>query len=200
MERNLTKNMNYKELKSNIESLLFIANRSISKEEIAKNLGRKINDLEEIFNELIEEYKKLDKGINIINNGQLLQMVTNPQNSKCVQKFLKTEICQELTPASLETLSIIAYRGPLDRLNLEKIRGVNCNIILRHLMVKGLITEKVVSGMSSGDNAKNGGDQMGYYNNIYSVSLDFIKHLGINNIQELPDYERLSKITLSKEE
>jgi len=49
--------MNHKELKSNIESLLFIANRPIDKKEIAKNMNKKVDDLEEIFNELIEEYK-----------------------------------------------------------------------------------------------------------------------------------------------
>jgi len=186
--------MNHKELKSNIESLLFIANRPIDKKEIAKNMNKKVDDLEEIFNELIEEYKKPDRGINIINNGQSLQMATNPQNSEYVQKFLKTEVCQELTPASLETLSIIAYRGPLTKLDLEKIRGVNCSIIIRHLLIKGLITEKVVNKVRSNE------EQIDCDNNIYSVSLDFIKHLGINDVQELPDYEKLNNRNLNQEE
>jgi len=186
--------MNHEELKSNIESLLFIANRPIDKKEIAKNMGQKVKDLEEIFKELIKEYKESDRGINIINNGQSLQMVTNPENSEYVQKFLKTEVCQELTPASLETLSIIAYRGPLAKTDLEKIRGINCSIILRHLLIKGLITEKVVNEKQAND------EQIDSGNNIYSVSLDFIKHLGINDVQELPDYERLNKRTLSEEE
>ena len=193
--------MNNQELKSNIESLLFIANRPIDKKEIAKNVGQKAKDLEEIFNELIEEYKKPDRGINIINNGQSLQMVTNPQNSEYVQKFLKTEVCQELTPASLETLSIIAYRGPLAKTDLEKIRGVNCSIILRHLLIKGLITEKVINKvLTKDDNVQTNQEQIDYDNNIYSVSLDFIKHLGINDVQELPDYKRLNNRSLNKEE
>ncbi|MCD6441957.1 SMC-Scp complex subunit ScpB [bacterium] len=186
--------MNHKELKSNIESLLFIANRPMDKKEIAKNVGRKVKDLEEIFNELIQEYKDENRGINIINNGQSLQMVTNPQNSGYVQKFLKTEVCQELTPASLETLSIIAYRGPLTKRDLEKIRGINCSIILRHLLIKGLITEKVVNKKQADD------EQIDSDNNIYSVSLEFIKHLGINDVQELPDYERLNNRSLNQEE
>jgi len=121
-------------------------------------------------------------------------MATNPQNSEYVQKFLKTEVCQELTPASLETLSIIAYRGPLTKLDLEKIRGVNCSIIIRHLLIKGLITEKVVNKVRSNE------EQIDCDNNIYSVSLDFIKHLGINDIQELPDYEKLNNRSLNQEE
>ncbi len=193
--------MNNQELKSNIESLLFIANRPIDKKEIAKNIGQNVNDLEEIFNELVEEYKEPDRGINIINNDQSLQMVTNPQNSEYVQKFLKTEVCQELTPASLETLSIIAYRGPLTKLDLEKIRGINCSIILRHLLIKGLIIEKVVNKVvAKDDKLQANEEQIDYDNNIYSVSVDFIKHLGINDVQELPDYERLNNRNLNEEE
>ena len=193
--------MNHKELKSNIESLLFIANRPIDKKEIAKNMNKKVDDLEEIFNELIEEYKKSDRGINIINNGQSLQMVTNPQNSEYLQKFLKTEVCQELTPASLETLSIVAYRGPLTKLDLEKIRGINCSIILRHLLIKGLITEKIVNkAFAKESKIQTNEEQIDSDNNIYSVSLDFIKHLGINDVQELPDYEKLNNRNLNKEE
>ncbi|OQX71522.1 SMC-Scp complex subunit ScpB [Candidatus Parcubacteria bacterium 4484_255] len=187
--------MNYKELKSNIESLLFIASRPIDKKEIAKNMGQSVNDLEEIFNDLIQEYKDKNKGINIVNSGQTLQMVTNPQNSEYVQKFLKTETCQELTPASLETLSIIAYRGPLTKIEIEKIRGINCSVILRRLLVKGLITEK-----SANKARVNEGQIVSADSNIYSVSVNFIKHLGINDVQELPDYERLNKRTLNEED
>jgi len=193
--------MNHQELKSNIESLLFIANRPIDKKEIARNVGQRVKDLEGIFNELVEEYKKPDRGINIINNGQSLQMVTNPQNSEYVQKFLKTEVCQELTPASLETLSIVAYRGPLTKLDLEKIRGINCSIILRHLLIKGLITEKIVNkAFAKESKIQTNEEQIDSDNNIYSVSLDFIKHLGINDVQELPDYEKLNNRNLNKEE
>ncbi len=193
--------MNHQELKSNIESLLFIANRPIDKKEIARNVGQRVKDLEGIFNELVEEYKKPDRGINIINNGQSLQMVTNPQNSEYVQKFLKTEVCQELTPASLETLSIVAYRGPLTKLDLEKIRGINCSIILRHLLIKGLITEKIVNkAFAKESKTQTNEEQIDSDNNIYSVSLDFIKHLGINDVQELPDYEKLNNRNLNKEE
>ncbi len=192
--------MNHKELKSNIESLLFISSRPIDKKEIAKNMGRKINELEGIFKELIKEYNDSSRGINIVSNGQSLQMVTNPENSEYVQKFLKTEVSQELTPASLETLSIIAYCGPLTKADLEKIRGINCNIIIRHLLIKGLITEKVVNKAHTKDDGKETIEkQIDSNNNIYSVSLDFIKHLGINDVQELPDYEKLNNKHLNKE-
>lgn len=193
--------MDHKELKSNIESLLFIASRPINKREIARNMNQDVKNLEKIFQELIEEYKAPERGVNIVNDGQSLQMVTNPCNSESVQKFLKTEVCQDLTPASLETLSVIAYRGPLSKLDLEKIRGVNCSIILRNLLIKGLIKEKVVNRTSlNGEKREEdeGGSDNDY--NIYAVSLDFIKHLGINDVQELPDYEKLNNKILGDEE
>ena len=75
----------------------------------------------------------------------------------------------------METLSIIAYRGPIKRDELEQIRGVNCSIILRHLLIKGLIVEENKD------------------KEIYNVSLDFIRHLGVKDLNELPDYERLNQ-------
>ncbi len=160
-------------LKSLIESLLFIANRPLSKKELAKITEQKIDKVEDALKELIEESK--ERGIKVLQNGQEWQMVTDPTNSSVIQKFLKQEINQELTPASLETLSIIAYRGPIKRDELEQIRGVNCSIILRNLLIKGLIIEENKD------------------KEIYNVSLDFIRHLGIEDLNELPDYQKLNQ-------
>jgi len=160
-------------LKSLIESLLFIANRPLNKKELAKITEQKINKVEEILKELVEESE--ERGIKVLQNGQEWQMVTDPTNSLVIQKFLKQEINQELTPASLETLSIIAYRGPIKRDELEQIRGVNCSIILRNLLIKGLIVEENKD------------------KEIYNVSLDFIRHLGIKDLNELPDYQKLNQ-------
>ncbi len=172
-------------LKSAIESLFFIANRPLTKKELAKIIGQKVKGIEEVLKELIDEYSGKNGGVKIIQNGQEFQMVTNPANSSIIQKFLKEEVNRELTPASLETLSIIAYRGPIKRDELEQIRGVNCSIILRHLLIKGLIIEEPSSEKTS---AGKDSDKQ-----IYNVSLDFIRHLGINDLKELPDYERLNQ-------
>ena len=163
------------ELKSVIESLLFIANRPLSKKEIAKITHWKTDKVEQTLKQLSEKYKQEKGGIRIIQNGQEWQMVTDPANSSIIQKFLKQEINQELTPASLETLSIIAYRSPIKRDELEQIRGVNCSIILRNLLIKGLIVQEDKD------------------EEIYNVSLDFIRHLGINDLKELPNYEQLNE-------
>lgn len=169
------------QLKSIIESILFVASRPLTVNELNRIVNQKKEDVDQCLETLFQEYKEDEKkGLKIIKNNKEWQMVTNPVYSQFVGKFLKQEVNQELTPASLETLSIIAYRGPIERDELEKIRGVNCSIILRNLLIKGLIIEE--------DKEKQ----------IYNVSLDFIKQLGINDLEELPDYDKLNeKISLS---
>ncbi len=76
----------------------------------------------------------------------------------------------------METLTIIAYRGPIAKSELEQIRGINCSLILRNLMIKGLIEEER-------DEKR--------MNIKYRVSIDFIRYLGINKVEELPDYQKL---------
>jgi len=167
-------------LKSQIESLLFLADRPLKKKELAKLTNSKLKDVEAVVSELVDDYNLKDGGIKIIDNGDTVQMVTNPENTEIVKKFLKEEVSGELTPASLETLSIIAYRGPITRDEIEQIRGVNCAIILRHLLIKDLI-EKVEK-----DNQE-----------LYQVSVNFLRHLGLTNLNELPDYERLRGLEIN---
>lgn len=171
-------------LKSIIESLLFIVDRPLSLKELADFTKEDIETVKSCVDELINEYNLRDGGIKIIGNDVQVQMVVNPKNYEWVKKFSREEFSGELTPASLETLSIIAYRGPISRDELEQIRGVNCAIILRHLMIKGLIIEE--SGL---DNKP-----------LYRLSLDFIRQLGINKLSELPDYERLHNLPLFPKE
>jgi segregation and condensation protein B len=166
-------------MKSAIESLLYIAARPLSFKELAKLTNLTVSEVEAIVKELIEEYNSREGGIKIIQNGNQVEMVTNPKNARIVEAFLQEELTSDLTPAALETLSIIAYRQPVTKEELERIRGVNCAIILRNLLIRGLIEQEEKEGKT-----------------FYRVSLDFIRHLGINDVSELPDYERLSKIEI----
>jgi len=105
-------------------------------------------------------------------------MVSSPDNSKIIAEFIQGETSGELTRPSLEALTIIAYRGPISKMDLERIRGVNCSLILRNLLMRGLINYQKSSQKEE---------------TYYSVSLEFLRFLGINDIKELPDYEKLSQ-------
>ncbi|MDD2646775.1 MAG: SMC-Scp complex subunit ScpB [Patescibacteria group bacterium] len=166
-------------LKSAIENLLYIATRPLSFKEIAKIVDQKLGDVEVAIKELIDEYNLKDGGIKIAQNGNQVQMITNPKHTEMIQKFLGEEVSGELTPASIETLSIVAYRQPISREDLEQIRGVNCAIILRNLLIRGLVEENKEAGKV-----------------LYRLSLDFMKHLGVADVKELPDFERLNSINI----
>lgn len=165
-------------IKSKIESLLFISAKPMPIKQLANLIGEKNQEIERAAAELIEDYKKDKRGVQIIKNNSKYQMVSSPDNAKLVQEFIKDETTGELSRPSLETLTMIAYRGPVAKIDLDRIRGVNCSLILRNLLLRGLIEGKC-------DNKKK--------ETYYSITFDFIKFLWINNIKELPDYERLNK-------
>lgn len=164
------------ELKSKLESVLFSSSQPISFKRLAHLLETNEEMVEQISKELQEEYKAQNRGIQLVENGKKIEMVTHSENTTLVQNFLKEDLTGELTPASLETLTIVAYRGPITKMELEQIRGVNCGLILRNLMMKGLIEEER-------DESK-----MAMY---YRPSIDFMRYLGIGKIEELPDYQKL---------
>lgn len=163
-------------LKSKIESLLFISAKPMSFRNLADLIGVSPKEIQTAGDELIKEYKESGRGTQVIKNGSNFQMVSSPENTKLIRAFIKDEITGELTRPSLETLTIIAYRAPIAKLDLDRIRGVNCSLILRNLLLRGLIETK-------NDKTKK--------ETYYSVTLDFIRFLGLSDIKELPDYEKL---------
>lgn len=170
-------------LKSQIESLLFIASRPLSLKNISQLIGAGIEETEKNVKELIDDYDKRSSGIKIMRIGNNFQMSTSSANAKLIRSFLKDEMTGELTRPSLEALTIIAYRGPISKSELEQIRGVNCSLILRNLMIKGLIEE-----------IKRENDMEPHY----IITFNFMRHLGIKDVSELPDYEKLSKSEIFK--
>lgn len=165
-------------LSSQIESLLFIAAKPLSLKQLAELVKKDMKEVEKAGKELVDQYKDSQAGIQIIRNGAKFQMVSAPDNAKLVQEFIKDETTGELSRPSLEALTIIAYRGPIAKTDLDRIRGVNCSLIVRNLLLRGLIEAKF-------DKQKN--------ETYYTASFDFIRFLGVSDVRELPDYERLRK-------
>jgi len=176
-------------LKSQIESIFFISTKPLTVKEISKKLkkadikaGKK--EIKQELSELIEEYNVESKGIHIINVDDKFQMVTNPKNKELIDKMVKLERTGDLTQPSIETLTIIAYRGPIAKAELEQIRGVNCGLILRNLMIRGLVEMEIdqITGQE-----------------IYNITPEFLKYLGINKVDELPDYDKLNQMETLEE-
>jgi len=171
-------------IKSQIESILLVTAKPISVKKIAEVLNIKPKEVLSELSELSREYNESERGIRLLANNDKVQMVSSPANTDLVKSYLKDEITGELTDPSLETLTIIAYRQPISKAEMEQIRGVNCSLILRNLMIRGLVEAEYDKERGA---------------TLYSVTLDFLKFLGINSAGELPDFERLnSDINLQK--
>jgi len=163
-------------IKSKIESLLFISAKPMATSQLADLLKAEKQEIIKSADELLADYKTSQAGVQIIKDGNKYQMVSAPANAKIIQEFIKDETTGELSRPSLEALTIIAYRGPVAKIDLDRIRGVNCALILRNLLLRGLIEGKF-------DKKKN--------EIYYTVAFDFIRFMGLNDIKELPDYVRL---------
>lgn len=162
---------------SQLESVLFVASKPLSIKKLAKALQVEEPILLENLENLKLKYG-MDSGIVLLQNNEDWQMVSNPENKQSAENFLKAEVSGELTKAQLETLTVVAYCGPITKPELEQIRGVNCSLILRNLMMRGLIKEKE--------------DSVNLLP-TFEITMDYLRHLGITNPAELPDYDTLSK-------
>jgi segregation and condensation protein B len=171
--------MNNTELKSRIESLLFVSGKPISFRKLASILNIEAWQIRDLLAEINNDYEESRRGLRVVLRSDSAQLVSAPQNAGFVQKLITDELQEDLSRAALETLAIIAYRGPITRAEIEMIRGVNCIYILRNLSIRGLV-----------DKRESKKDARAF---VYEASFDFLKHLGVRSVKELPDYEKLKE-------
>ena len=164
-------------LKSVIETILFAYGEPISEEKLAKLAKSKKEDIASALEELTRDYE--GKGLSLLRKDDKWCLGTNPENAKFVEDLMKSEFGEELSRAASETASIIAYKGPITRADIEYVRGVNSSFILRSLMMRGLI-----------ERIENPKDARSF---LYSISFDFLKHLGLTKIEDLPQYAEYHK-------
>ncbi len=164
-------------LKAAIESILFVEGEPFTVSRIAKITGRKAAEVLSTLRELAGEYR--ERGIRLVENGDEWQFATHPANKDIVEKLVTGELAEDLSRVSLEVLSIVAYKGPMSRAEIEYIRGVNSSFTLRNLLIRGLVSRE-----------ENPSDRRAY---LYRTSTDFLKYLGLSRPEELPQYEAFRK-------
>ena len=170
--------MDKNKLKSIIESLLFVSGEPVKFSKLSKVIGLEESEVKSAIEDLARSYVENGSGLMILSKEDEIQMVSSNENAEFVEQLVKNELEGPLSSAALEVLSIIAYRGPVSKPEIEAIRGVNCSYTLRNLTVRGLIERK-----------SNPKDSRGY---LYSASFDLLKKLGIGNVKDLPEYATLS--------
>jgi len=163
-----------------IEAVLFATSSPISISKITSIITEEEEMVKNAIVTLKEKYNSPSSGIHIIEHENGLQLATKPEATPIVSQLIKTETHENLTPATLETLSLVAYLGPIAKSSLEYIRGVNSSFTLRNLLIRGLI-ERVPNPKKSNTY-------------LYRPTSDLIRHLGITNKEDLPDFAKYQEL------
>ena len=165
------------DLKEKIEAILFYLAEPVEINFLAKTLDVSKKEIVSAVEELKLELEK--RGIRLVLHDDEVTLVTAPEFSDLIEKMIKEERQRDLGRSGIETLSIIAYKGPVSKKEIEYIRGVNCQWALRSLLLRGLVEKK--NSLT---------DERVV---VYSITGDTLRHLGLSRITELPEYEETRK-------
>lgn len=174
MEENLGTTEN---ILARIEAFLFHYGEPVSVSRIAKSLKSKEAEIAEglsaLSTALLEDSSR---GLCLVQANNLFQLATKPALHDIRKNIMEDEWKSELTPAGQETLSLIAYLGPVSKIMIDYIRGVNSGFILRNLLVRGLVEREP--------------SKTHHHSFDYFVTHDFLNHMGLSRVEDLPDYEK----------
>lgn len=163
---------------SRIGSVLFVHGEPLSRKKLATTLGEDADAVDGGIATLRAGLADAGLGIRVVERDGEVELVTDPDNAGLIAGFLSSEREEGLGKATLETLAVIAYRGPVTRSEIDAIRGVNSSFSLRSLLLRGLV-----------DREQNPLDTREYR---YSASFRLLELLGIASLDELPDHDTLS--------
>ena len=163
-----------------IESLLFVSGRPLERAEL-----RKLLDIDEMgllsgLETLAESLESQGRGIRLQRLGEQIQLVTAPENAHYVAALLGLPMTARLTTAAMETLSVLAYRQPITRAQIEAIRGVNSDRALASLVQHGLVVE-VGRAQTVGRPA------------LFATTPEFLQQFGLTSLEQLPRTEEISE-------
>ena len=165
-----------------IEALLFVSSGLISIGQIAKALDISESEAEKTLQTLEEHYKTQGHGLRLMRVKSRVQLMTAPELSTTIEAFLGLESTSTLSQAALEALAIIAYKQPITRPEVDVIRGVNSDGVMRTLLTKGLIEEL--------GRAETPGRPI-----FYGTSPEFLQYFGLESLDALPfiDFDALEE-------
>lgn len=169
--------MEINKIKSIIEAILFSAGRPVSTEELVINLEMSKEDIESIIANMQEEYKKEDRGIQIIKLENSYQLGTKENLYEHIYPIIDKRSKPNLSNAAIETLAIIAYNPKITRAEIEAIRGVSADGCVYKLLEYGLIEEAGKTDLP--------GKPMSY-----KTTDDFLRKFGYSSLEELPELPR----------
>ncbi|MDQ3447809.1 MAG: SMC-Scp complex subunit ScpB [Chloroflexota bacterium] len=153
-----------------LEALLFVAERPLTRREIAALTGTTPETVDGRLGDLEVELRQ--RGIRLLSAGDRVQLSTAPEAGALIARYVGMDGVR-LSPASLETLAIVAYRQPMTRGAIERIRGVDSDHVLRSLLHRRLVTEQ--------GRAASAGRPI-----LYGTGFDFLERFGLTSLDDLP--------------
>lgn len=156
-----------------VEALLFVAPSPVPLARLAQVLDLSEESVHAALDVLAERYVGQRRGLRIIRRGDKVHVTTAPEAAGSIEKFLGLDLSTKLSTAALETLAVIAYRQPLTRGDMEAIRGVNCDGVIKTLLTRALI-EPVGRLEQPGRPF------------LYGTTLQFLQYFGLEGLDRLP--------------
>jgi segregation and condensation protein B len=154
-----------------VEALLFVAPGAVGISQLATALNVSNRTIEKALTELEHLYQT--RGIRLQQHGGRVQLTSAPEAAEAIETFLGLEATSRLSSAALEALAIIAYQQPVTRPQVDSIRGVNSDGVMKNLLHKGLIQEV---GRAEGPGRPI----------LYRTTPEFLGHFGLTSLEELP--------------
>ena len=180
--------MDTSQAKSIIEAVIFAANEPVSVEQLARLLDELDGDtVAQLIYELQKEYDSTGRSFQIVEIANGFQICTRNQYADWIRKFYTTELSSRLTVSALEALAIIAYKQPVTRAEVEEVRGVNSDSVIRTLSERNLV--KIIGRKQAP------GRPM-----IYGTTTDFLMHFGLRDLSEWPSVDEIEKMLGTPEE
>jgi len=164
-------------LEAKIEAILFYKAEAVAISQLAKWLAVSTEEVETGLSQLASNLA--ERGVRLIRQSGEAMLGTAGEAGGLIEQLTKEELSRDLGKAALETLTLIIYKGSLARAEIDYVRGVNSSFILRHLLVRGLIKREV--------------DKKDARRFIYRPTLELLRHLGLEKIENLPEYEEIKK-------
>jgi len=162
-----------------IEAILFTATEPVSKEKIIKEFGIERSLLHQIIEYLKEKYASHESGIQLVEIANGYQILTKPQYKEIIEKFYGSKRISKLSIPALETLAIIAYKQPVIRHEIEDIRGVNCDGVIKTLLDRELIVRKGQADLPGKPS-------------LYRTTKKFLEYFKLTSLKELPSIDELT--------
>lgn len=162
-------------LSSQIEAILFYKAEPVSFKKLGALLGKTETEIKETIASLKNELG--GRGLVLVEKDNEVMLGTHPDMSAIIEKIAKDDLSRDIGKAGLETLSIILYKNPVSRSEIDFIRGVNSSFIIRNLLIRGLV-ERIA----------NPKDSRGF---LYRPTFELLSFLGLESTDNLPDKERL---------